>query len=51
MINEKILVFLITNGIVITQLKPDELKGLHKVTTLNISRQGRGQLKNGQKFQ
>lgn len=33
MVNEKIFVFLVTNGIVITQLKPDELKGLKKLTT------------------
>lgn len=32
MVNEKIFVFLVTNGIVITQLKPDELKGLQKIT-------------------
>lgn len=45
MVNEKIFVFLVTNGIVITQLKPDELKSLKKLTTTEYFQAGKRTVK------
>ena len=45
MTNDKIFVFLVTNGIVITQLEPDELKGLHKLTTTEYFQAGKRTVK------
>jgi hypothetical protein len=51
MVNEKIFVFLVTNGIVITQLNPDEIKDLKKLTTTEYFQAGKRTVKKWTKIQ